>query len=117
MFNAPLGRSIQNNPPQTLESLHIYLLLVLGIAFVGGGLTVLGFVGHSLAAVGIGAGAMVAAGLIAVFFALAAYRPTVVKESAGTDAMVASDIKLRESCCAGWTTDQEARSTTTTLSG
>jgi hypothetical protein len=96
MFNAPPGRSIQKNPPQTLENLHIYLLLVLGIAFVGGGLTVLGFVGHSLAAVCIGAGAMVAAGVIAVSFALAAYRPTVAKESAGTDAMVAGDIKLRE---------------------
>ena len=68
MINAPPRRPIQNKPPQTLESLHIYLLLVLGIAFVGGGLTVLGFVGHSLAAASIGAGAVVAAGLIAVFF-------------------------------------------------
>ena len=96
MINASPGRPIQNKPPQTLESFHIYLLLVLGIAFVGGGLTVLGFVGHSLAAASIGAGAVVAAGLIAVLFALAAYRPTVEKESAGTDAMVADDNKLRE---------------------
>jgi hypothetical protein len=96
MINAGPGPPIQNNPPQTLESFHIYLLLVLGIAFVGGGLAVLGFVGHSLAAACIGAGAVVAAGLIAIFFALTAYRPTVEKESASTDAMVASDIKLRE---------------------
>ena len=37
MIEAPPGRPVQNNPPQ-LERFHIYLLLVLGIAFVGAGL-------------------------------------------------------------------------------
>jgi O-antigen/teichoic acid export membrane protein len=68
MIEAPPGRPVQNNPPQTLERFHIYLLLVLGIAFVGAGLVVLGFAGNSPVAVGIGAGAVVAAGFIAVFW-------------------------------------------------
>ena len=67
MIEAPPGRPVQNNPPQTLERFHIYLLLVLGIAFVGAGLVVLGFAGNSPVAVGFGAGAVVAAGFIAVF--------------------------------------------------
>ncbi len=94
MINAPPGRPVQNNPPQTLERFHICLLLVLGIAFVGAGLTVLGFAGHSPAAVGIGAGAVVAAGLIAVFFALAGYRLTIEQKSARTDAMAALTSNL-----------------------
>ena len=86
MIEAPPGRPVQNNPPQTLERFHIYLLLVLGIAFVGAGLVVLGFAGNSPVAVGFGAGAVVAAGFIAVFFALAGYRPIIEKKSAGTNA-------------------------------
>ena len=85
MIEAPPGRPVQNNPPQ-LERFHIYLLLVLGIAFVGAGLVVLGFAGNSPVAVGFGAGAVVAAGFIAVFFALAGYRPIIEKKSAGTNA-------------------------------
>jgi hypothetical protein len=61
------GRPVQNNAPRTLERFHICLLLVLGVAFVGAGIVALGFAGNSSAAIGVGAGAVVAAGLIAVF--------------------------------------------------
>jgi hypothetical protein len=57
-----------------LERFHIYLLLVLGIAFVGAGIIAIGFAIHSSGAVGLGAGAVVAAGLIAVLFALLSFR-------------------------------------------
>jgi hypothetical protein len=56
-----------------LERFPIYLLLVLGIAFVGAGIIAIGFAIHSSVAVGLGAGAVVAAGLIAVSFALLSF--------------------------------------------
>jgi hypothetical protein len=71
MINVPPGRPVRNNAPRTLEKFHVYLLLVLGIAFFGAGITAIGFAIDSPGAVGLGAGAVVAAGLIAVFFALA----------------------------------------------
>jgi hypothetical protein len=86
MIDVPPGRPVQNNAPWTLERFHIYLLLVLGIAFFGAGITAIGFATTSPTAVGLGAGAVVAAGLIAVFFALAGYRLTVEEESVPTEA-------------------------------
>ena len=87
MINLPPGRSVQNNAPRTLERFHIYLLLVLGIAFIGAGITAIGFATASSAAVGLGAGAVVAAGLVAVFFALAGLSClTVEEESVPADA-------------------------------
>jgi hypothetical protein len=67
MINVPPGRPVRNNAPRTLEKFHIYLLLVLGIAFVGAGITAIGFAIGSPGEVGLGAGAVVAAGLIAIF--------------------------------------------------
>ena len=55
------------------------------VEFVGAGLTVIGFATISPAVVGIGAGTLVAAGLIAVYFALAGSRLTVEQERVPTD--------------------------------
>ena len=85
MINVPPGRPVRNSTPRTLERFHIYLLLVLGIALVGAGLTVIGFATISPAVVGIGAGTLVAAGLIAVYFALARSRLTVEEVSVPTN--------------------------------
>jgi hypothetical protein len=57
-----------------MERFHTYLLLVLGLALCGAGAAIIGFAANSAAIVGIAAGAIVAAGLISVFFALAAPR-------------------------------------------
>jgi hypothetical protein len=84
MINVPPGRPVRNNAPRTLEKFHVYLLLVLGIAFFGAGITAIGFAIDSPGAVGLGAGAVVAAGLIAVFFALAGSL-TVEQESVPID--------------------------------
>jgi hypothetical protein len=85
MINVPPGRPVRNSAPRTLDKFHFYLLLVLGIALVGAGLTVIGFATISPAVVGIGAGTLVAAGLFAVYFALAGSRLTVEEVSIPTD--------------------------------
>jgi hypothetical protein len=84
MINALPGRPIRNNVSRTLERFHTYLLVVLGVAFIGTGITAIGIVTTSPAAVAIGAGALVGAGLIAVFFALVGSRLT--RRSLQTDA-------------------------------
>jgi hypothetical protein len=76
------GRPIRSTAPHRLEKFHVYLFLVLGIALVGVGLTVMGFATISPAVVGIGAGTLVAAGLIAFYFALAGSRLTVEEKRA-----------------------------------
>ena len=71
MTNTPPGRPIRNSAPRNLEKFHVYLLLILGIALVGVGITAMGFATASAAAVGsCGVGAIVAAGLMAIFFLL-----------------------------------------------
>jgi hypothetical protein len=85
MINVLPGRPVRNNAPRTLEKFHVYLLLVLGIAFFGAGITAIGFATLSSVAVGLGAGAIVAAGLIAVFFAFAGSRLPVEKEGIPID--------------------------------
>ena len=79
------GRPIRSSAPHRLEKFHVYLFLVLGLALVGAGLTVIGFATISPPVVGIGAGTLVAAGLIAVYFALAGSRLTVEEVSVPTD--------------------------------
>ena len=55
--------------PEKLETFHVYLLVVLGIAFLGAGITAIGFGSASLAVIGVGAGTTVAAGLVSIFVA------------------------------------------------
>ena len=70
MTNELPGRPVQNNAQRPIESFHTYLLLILGIAFVGAGIAILGFASGSLVAVGIGAGFLIADGIISLFIAL-----------------------------------------------
>jgi hypothetical protein len=86
MINALPGRPIRNNVSRTLERFHTYLLVVLGVAFIGTGMTAIGVVTTSPAAVAVGAGALVGAGLIAIFFALVGSRLTLEERSLQTDA-------------------------------
>jgi hypothetical protein len=79
------GRPIRSSAPHRLEKFHVYLFLVLGIALVGAGLTAMGVATSSPGVVGIGAGTLVAAGLIAFYFALAGSRLTVEEKSVPTD--------------------------------
>ena len=79
------GRPIRSSARQRLEKFHVYLFLVLGIALVGAGLTVIGFATISPVVVGLGAGTLVAAGLIAFYFALSGSRLTVEEKSVPTD--------------------------------
>ena len=79
------GRPVRNDARRTLEKFHVCLLLVLGIAFFGAGITAMGFSIDSPGTVGLGAGVVVAAGLIAVFFAFAGSSLTVEQESGPID--------------------------------
>jgi hypothetical protein len=79
MANALSGRSA----PNKLEGFHVYLLMVLGFAFFGAGIAITGLVSRSPAAVGIGAGAIVAAGLISILFALMGSRLRTSEETEG----------------------------------
>ena len=79
------GRPIRSTAPHRLEKFHVYLFLVLGIALVGAGLTAMGIATISPAVVGIGAGTLVAAGLIAFYFALAESRLTVEEKNVRID--------------------------------
>ena len=65
-----LGRPMRNGASQRRESLHIYFLLILGIGFIGAGISAMGFAVSSLGIIGVGAGAEVAAGLISIFLFL-----------------------------------------------
>jgi len=76
MVNVPSGSSAPNAVSRRSERFRGYLLLVLGIAFLGAGITIIGLAGSSPATVGIGAGAIVAAGLISIFFAVVGLRLT-----------------------------------------
>ena len=64
----------------------MYLLLVLGIGLIGAGTAALRFAARSIAAIGSGAGAMVAAGLLSVFFALVESRLAIHEASIPKDA-------------------------------
>ena len=70
MVNAPSMPPTHATSSRKLEKFHVYLLLVLGIALFGAGITVIGLVTASAATVGIGAGAIAAAGLLSIVFAV-----------------------------------------------
>jgi hypothetical protein len=63
----------QGDPSRKLKSFHAYLLLVLGIALIGAGITVIGLVTASPATIGVGAGGIAAAGLLSVVFAFVGF--------------------------------------------
>jgi hypothetical protein len=63
----------QDDPRRKLKRVHAYLLLVLGIALIGAGITVMGLVTTSPATVGVGAGIIAAAGLLSVVFAFVGF--------------------------------------------
>ena len=73
MANVHSRPPAQDNSSRKLERFHVYLLLVLGIAFLGAGITVMGLVTTSPAAVGIGAGTIAAAGLLSIVFAVVGF--------------------------------------------
>jgi hypothetical protein len=80
------GRPIRSSAPHRLERFQVHLFLVLGIALVGAGLTIIGFASISPSVVGLGAGIVAAAGLIAVYFALAGSRQIIGQKGVSTDA-------------------------------
>jgi hypothetical protein len=63
-----------------VESFHLYILLILGIAFIGAGISTVGFAVHSLGVIGVGAGVQVAAGVISVFLFLRSIRSSIPPE-------------------------------------
>ena len=74
MVNVPSGPSADNAASRRSERFRGYLLLVLGIAFLGAAITMIGLASSSPATVAIGAGAIAAAGLISIFFAVVCLR-------------------------------------------
>ena len=70
MVNSPFVPPAQDDPSRKLERFQVYLLLVLGIALLGAGITVIGLIITSPATVGVGAGIIAAAGLLSIVFAL-----------------------------------------------
>jgi len=74
MVNVPSGSSAPNAVSRRSERFRGYLLLVLGIAFLGAGITIIGLASSSPVTVAIGAGAIAAAGLISIFFAFVGLR-------------------------------------------
>ena len=75
-----LGRPVRNDASRRPEGLHIYVLLILGIAFVGAGISAMGFAVYSLGVIGVGAGAELAAGLVSIFLFLRSIRSSVPQE-------------------------------------
>jgi hypothetical protein len=74
MVNVPSGPSADNAASRRSERFRGYLLLVLGIAFLGAAITMIGLASSSPATVAMGAGAIAAAGLISIFFAVVCLR-------------------------------------------
>ena len=73
MVNSPSVPPAQDDPSRKLERFQVYLLLVLGIALLGAGITVIGLVTTSPATVGVGAGIIAAAGLLSMVFAVVGF--------------------------------------------
>jgi hypothetical protein len=71
---------VGNGASQRWERFHIYFLLILGIGFIGAGISAMGFAVSSLGIIGVGAGAEVAAGLISIFLFLRSFGSSVPHE-------------------------------------
>jgi hypothetical protein len=65
-----LGRPMRNGISQRWKRLHIYFLLILGIGFIGAGISAMGFAVSSLGIISVGTGAEVAPELISIFLFL-----------------------------------------------
>ena len=85
MVNAPSMPPTHATSSRKLEKFHVYLLLVLGIALFGAGITVIGLVTASAATVGIGAGAIAAAGLLSIVFAVLGFSLDVNEDAESTN--------------------------------
>jgi hypothetical protein len=81
MTNALPGRPFKDSAQRSAESYYTYLLLILGIALIGAGIAVLGFASGSLAAVGIGAGFLIADGMITLFVAVVTRSSTTLAQT------------------------------------
>jgi hypothetical protein len=75
-----VGRPMRNDTSQRSESIHVYFLLILGIGFIGAGISAMGFAVSSLGIIGVGAGAEVATGLISIFLFLRSFGSSVPHE-------------------------------------
>jgi hypothetical protein len=74
MVNSPsVPPPARDDSSRKLKTVHAYLLLVLGIALIGAGITVMGLATTSPATVGVGAGIIAAAGLLSVVFAFVGF--------------------------------------------
>jgi hypothetical protein len=74
------GRPIRSDASSRPEGFHVYVFLILGIAFIGAGISTMGFAVYSLGVIGVGAGAELAAGLISIFLFLRSVRSSVPSE-------------------------------------
>ena len=92
MVKVPLAANVGSGRS---EKFRVYLLLVLGIAFLGTAITIVGLAGSSPATVGAGAGVIAAAGLISIFFGLVGLRLT-RKTDEDVTAAVAQDMHTDE---------------------
>jgi len=63
----------KDDPSRKLKRAHAYLLLVLGVALIGAGITVMGLATTSPTTVCVGAGIIAAAGLLSVVFAFVGF--------------------------------------------
>jgi hypothetical protein len=74
------GRPARSDASQRPERFHIYFLLIFGIAFIGAGISTIGFAVYSIGIIGAGAGAQVGAGLISIFLFLRSIGSSVPQE-------------------------------------
>jgi hypothetical protein len=88
MVNAPSMPPTHATSSRKLEKFHVYLLLVLGIALFGAGITVIGLVTASAATVGIGAGAIAAAGLLSIVLDVNEHAEIVAESTNSTPPLV-----------------------------
>ena len=77
MVKAPSMPPTEATSSRNLEKFFVYILLVLGVALFGAGITSMGVVTTSAATVGIGAGTIAAAGLLSMVFAFLGFGPNV----------------------------------------
>jgi hypothetical protein len=63
------GRPVHDDERRAADRFHTYLLLMLGVAFIGAGIAILGLASGSVGTTGIGAGLLIADGMISLLLA------------------------------------------------